>query len=142
VRVELETDVPDKILLIAPNQATYPLDVPKVKADDSSTAKPIVLKQFDALWVEITGKDWTGAVSAEANQVILKVRIPKPATAAPANAADSKSPKTTKIEVEITREVTAKPGDADLTILDKDGKQVGDRSRLQVTCVLCGEGGK
>jgi len=142
VSLKLDTDVPDKIILIAPNQATLELDVPKAKADDSSTGKPIVLKQYDALWVEIAGKDLTGAVSAEANQVTLKVRIPRSAKAAPAKAADSESPPPlTKIEVEITREVTAKPGDVDLTILDREGKPVGN-AHLQVTCVLCGEGGK
>lgn len=142
VSLKLDTDVPDKIILIAPNQAMSLLDVPKAKADDSSTAKPIVLKQYDALWVEVTGKDLTGAFSAEANQVTLKVRIPRSAKAAPAKAADSESPPPlTKIEVEITREVTAKPGDVDLTILDREGKPVGN-AHLQVTCVLCGEGGK
>jgi hypothetical protein len=142
ISVKQETDIPDKIILVAPNRATYQLDVPKLKADDSSAIKPIVLKQYDALWVEVPGKDLTGAVSAEANQVTLKVRIPKSGKVTPVKPGDLKSlSPITKIEVEITREVTAKPGDMDLTILDKDGKPVGN-AHLQVTCVLCGEGGK
>jgi hypothetical protein len=142
VSMKQAADIPDKIILISPYEGIYQLDVPKAKADDSSTVKPIVLKQYDALWVEIPGKDLTGAAYAEANKVTLKVRPLKSAKAAPAKATDTKSPPPiTKIEVEITREVTAKPGDVDLTILDKDGKPVGS-AHLQITCVLCGEGGK
>ena len=66
VSVTLDKDIPDQIILIAPNSATFPLDVPKLKAADTSKTPPITLKQFDSNWIDIPNVACSKVTSVEA----------------------------------------------------------------------------
>lgn len=107
------TDVPDNIVLVDPYGSVFKVEVPKSTQPPASPPKPVELNQYDSLWIEVAVKDVSKVVSVEANQLTLKYRIP------PADD-DGNPPKS--IKVEITRDLTAKPGDVELTVLDKDGK--------------------
>jgi hypothetical protein len=126
VKVTLASNIPDKVILIAPNAAVFPLDVPKDeskgKSPDVSTPKPLSMRQYDAVWIDVAVKDASKVASVEANQLALKYRIPEPGK-------DGKPSKT--IQVEVTRDLTAKPGNVDITVLNKDGKPVGS-TRIQI----------
>jgi hypothetical protein len=130
--VVLKTAVPDKIVLVDPYGASFPVDVPKLPSSDSGP-KPIALNQYDSVWIEIPLEDVSKANSVEADLLKLKF-IPKPPT--------KPDEKSKAIKVELTRELTVKPGNVDITVLDKDGKAVGS-ARLQIACVECkSSGGK
>ncbi len=129
--VVLKSAVPDRIVLVDPYGASFPIDVPKLTSSDSSGPKPIALNQFDAVWIEIPMEDPSKASSVEADLLKLKF-LPKPAT--------KPGEKSKAIKVEVTRELTGKPGNVDITVLDKDGKSVGS-ARLQIVCVECKSGG-
>jgi hypothetical protein len=131
--VVLKSSVPDKIVLVDPYGASFPIDVPKLASSDSSGSKPIALNQYDAVWIEIPMEDPSNASSVEADLVKLKF-LPKTAT--------KPGEKSKAIKVEVTRELTGKPGNVDITVLDKNGKSVGS-ARLQIACVECkSSGGK
>jgi hypothetical protein len=128
--VVLKTAVPDKIVLVDPYGASFPLDVPKLPSSDSGP-KPIAVNQYDSVWIEIPLEDVSKANSVEADLLKLKF-IPKPAT--------KPGEKSKSIKVELTREITSKPGNIDITVLDKDGKSVAT-ARVQIACVDCKSGG-
>jgi hypothetical protein len=133
VAVTLSEAIPDKIALLAPWGATFPLDVPKLTPADPAAPKSIPLNQYDWVWVDVPGDDLATATKALANNLTLKVKLP-----------DKIKPgeKVKTVKVEITRDITAKPGNIDLFILDKDGKPLGT-ARLQITCTQCKtDGGK
>jgi hypothetical protein len=137
VSLTMADALPDKVMLIAPYSTVFPLDVPKLTPTPTAVSPaPIQLKQFDALWVDVNGKDFIGASAVEANQTQLKFRFPDP----PKDAKAGDPVKT--IQVEITRDLTTKPGNVDVTISDMSGKQLGT-ARLQIACIsLCEAGGK
>jgi len=129
--VVLKDAIPDKIVLVDPYGASFPVDVPKLTSSDGK--KPISLNQYDAVWIEIPLDDVSKASTVEANLLKLKY-VAKP----PAKPGE----KSKAIKVEVTRELTSKPGNVDITVLDKDGKSVAT-VRVQIACVECkGDGGK
>jgi hypothetical protein len=134
VTVKLASDIPDKIILIAPNKASFILGVPKAVPVDGASSKPIALNQYDAVWIEVAVKDISKVASVVANKLTLKYTIPE-------SDKDGNIPKT--IRVETTRDLTEKPGDVDLSVLDKDGKSLGE-ARLHISCQQCNKdtGGK
>jgi hypothetical protein len=119
------SEIPDRVALMAPNGAVYLVDVPKSTQPADAGPKPIQLNQYDSLWIDVAVKDVSKVVSVEANQLMLKYRIPPPDD-------DGNPPKS--IKVEITRDLTAQPGDVEITVLDKDGKSVAS-SRLHISAV-------
>ena len=118
VDVTLPDAAPDKIVVVSPEKYPYAVDVPKVAAGaEPTTPKPIELKQCDSLWVTIAVKDVTKVDHVEANQVRLKHRIGKP---------EKEGAPIKTIQVHITRELSIKPGDVEITVLDKSGNSIGD----------------
>ena len=135
VDITLADTVPDKVVLVSPEKFPYAVDVPKVTAAaEPATPKPIELKQFDAIWVTITIKDVAKVVAVEANQLPLKFRKGQP---------EKEGGAIKTIRVQITRELTSKPGNVDITVLDKDGNSIGE-ARLSISpCENCNrDGGK
>jgi hypothetical protein len=135
VDITLADTAPDKVVLVSPEKFPYAVDVPKVSAAaESATPKPIELKQFDAIWVTITVKDVAKVVAVEANQLPLKFRKGQP---------EKEGGAIKTIKVQITRELTLKPGNVDITVLDKDGNSIGE-ARLSISpCENCNrDGGK
>jgi hypothetical protein len=138
---------PDKVILVAPNGAMYPLVIPAAAgagsaAKPSAAKAPVALKQYDAPWLTIAAKEITPvadstledlsavtAVQANGKKLVAVLVTPKPA-AAGAGAAKS-PPKATSIEVEITQELTAKPGAVDIGFQDAKGNLLGTRT-LQI----------
>jgi hypothetical protein len=127
VSVTLDGPVPDKIVLVDPLGSSFPLDVPKSSAPDSSAPKALMLNQYESVWIEINVDDASKVNSVEANKLQLKFSA-KP----PVKPGDSSK----TIRVEITRDLTAKPGNVDVTVLDKDGKSLAT-TRLQISCSDC-----
>jgi hypothetical protein len=121
----LGSKLPDKMVLVAPYGAVFPLDVPKLLQTPPAPSKPKDLNQYDAAWIDVPVKDVSKVAFVEANNMLLKYRI-QPA------ADDGTPPKS--IQVEVTRELTSKPGDVELTVLDKSGKPVGG-IRLHISAV-------
>jgi hypothetical protein len=119
---------PDQVLLVQPpNGAIYRLDVPKAKTDDSGAPKPVTLKQFDSAWIDIPKLDLAKVAYVEANQLHLKTRPAK-------SGGDGKPAK--GFQAEVTRELTAKPGDIDVTVVGKDGTTLGS-VKVQISCAHC-----
>ena len=135
VDITLSDTAPDKVVLVSPEKFPYTVDVPKVSAAaEPATPKPIELKQFDAIWVTITVKDVTKVEAVEANQLPLKFRKGQP---------EKEGGAIKTIKVQITRELTSKPGNVDITVLDKAGNSIGE-ARLSISpCENCNrDGGK
>jgi hypothetical protein len=125
IAVTMPEAIPDKVVLVSPLGATWALDVPKLQA--STDTKPITLNQYDSSWVDVPVEDVSKVASVEANQQKLNFRPGKPA---------KPGDKVKTINVEITRDLTAKAGTVDLSILDKDGK-VLTTVKVQISCVDC-----
>jgi hypothetical protein len=134
VDVKLDADAPDKVVLVSPERYPYSVEVPKAAAPESAAPKPVELKQFDAIWVAVAMKEVSKVASVEANQVQLRFRKGQP---------DKEGAPAKTIQVQITREITAKPGDVDITVLDAEGNSIGG-ARLRISpCENCnGNGGK
>lgn len=131
IAVNMPEAIPDKIVLVSPIGASWALDVPKAQA--STDNKPITLNQYDSSWVDVAVEDVSAVASVEANQQKLTFRPGKPA---------KPGDKPKSINVEITRDLTAKSGTIDLSVLDKDGK-VLTTVKVQISCVDCkNNGGK
>src|ERR1700674_155653 len=116
VTVTLATGFPEKIALVAPNGAVYRLDVPKLVAVPPAAPKLIPLHQYDAVWITVDAKDPAKVASVEANQLGLRSRPAPP---------DPHGKPAKTLQVEVTRRLTAKPGDVDVSLLDKDRKPLG-----------------
>ena len=125
VALTMPEAIPDKVVLVSPIGATWALDVPK--SQTTTDAKPITLNQYDSSWVDVPVEDVTKVASVEANQQKLNFRPAK--LAKPGD-------KPKSISVEITRDLTARAGSIDLSILDKDGK-VLTTVKVQIACVDC-----
>jgi hypothetical protein len=128
----LKDAAPDKVVLVSPEGFPYQIDIPKAKTEEPPAPKPVELKQFDSIWIDVPVKDVAKVISVEANQLQLKFRKGKPDK-------DGAPPKT--ISVQLTRELTSKPGDVDLMVWDKEGNSLGG-VRLHITaCENCGSNG-
>jgi hypothetical protein len=117
------TEIPDRVALVAPNGAVLLLDIPKSESAAGAAPKPVQLNQYDSLWIDVPAKDAAKVASVEANQLLLKFRIP---------AADDDGNPPKSIKVQITRDLTSQPGDVELTLLDKDSKPITS-TRLHIT---------
>jgi hypothetical protein len=132
ISVNLKSAIPDKIVLVSPIGAAFALDVPKT-ASDSAAKKSIAVNQYDAVWVEVALDDVTKVRSVEANETKLKFIAKEPSK-------PGEQPKA--IKVEVTRELTSKPGNVDLLILDGAGKVI-TTTRMEISCTNCKvDGGK
>jgi len=133
VFVTLKAAAPDNVVLLDPYGAAFTLTVPKATSSDADKTKVVMLKQYDSTWTEIAVDDGSAVGSVEANQT-----HPAFVVVPGKNGEKSKS-----IKVEITRDLTSKPGNLDLTVLDKNGKSI-TAVKLQVVCTDCknSDGGK
>jgi hypothetical protein len=133
VLINLKGAAPEKMVLVDPDQAVFPLDVPKGAAADTQPAaggaaagastapKPLTVSQFDSVFIDLGVKSAAKVTAVEANQQALRF-APKPE--------DDK-----KIRVHLTRDLTSQPGNIDILIVE-DGKPA--TSRLVITpCESC-----
>ena len=102
--------IPDRILLVSPYGAVFPLEIPKLESKKPEV-KPIVVNQNDRVWIEVPlkefpAKDKKKFVSVGIGDLIFRHVPPK---------ADAKT-----VKVFIDRVVTEKPGDLDLTVRYED----------------------
>lgn len=148
-------ELPDKIVLVAPNGALYNLTVPALKAKDDKTG-PLELKQYDSQWIEIKaedlakssastdgagtaaggtsasgakkdGLDLSQVVSVEANGKPLHFLKQENKPATTTTDTQKTPPPVKSIKVEITRELTSKPGTVDVGFHDAKGQLLGTR---------------
>ena len=103
--------IPDRILLVSPYGAVFPLEVPKLESKKPEV-KPIVVNQNDRVWIEIPLKEFPAKekkkfLSVGIGDLIFPHIPPK---------ADAKT-----VKVFVDRVVTEKPGDLDLTVRYEDG---------------------
>ncbi len=137
VAYTFDNGIPDKIVLVSPNQnATFTVDVPKPDSASSSSAKPTALNQYDRVWIDIPaakGKDFSSTTidKVEANQISLPYQAP---------VFKAGDPPVTKLHVEVTQDITAKPGDVDVTVFDTKKTVLGS-TKLHITCVDCKNSG-
>ena len=121
--------LPSEAVLLAPNGSTYHLVIPDVKKKDDA-APVLSLKQFDSAWISIPiGIDKVPA-HVEANGKSLSWR-PDDAPKIP----DAK-PAAKSISVEVTRDLTSKPGSVDISISDAAGKLIVKKS-ISISCTEC-----
>ncbi len=110
-------------------------DVPELKDKKDEEAKPIELQQYDSAWVEVKLAAGKSAAKVEGDGKDLAWRAAE-AGADAAKKADAKGG--SSIRVHVTRELTAKPGTIDLTVLDALGKPIASQ-QIAVSCTACGE---
>ncbi len=99
------------------------------------------MKQGDSTWISITLPAGKTANAIEINGNVLQH---KQWRVDDSNKDDSKPADKTPqiINVEITRDLTAKSGTLDLTVLDKTGKPIADAAqKITITCSQCNEKG-
>jgi len=165
----LPEKLPDHIVLVGPNGSTHLLTVPAAKTKDDKP-QPLQLKQYDSVWLEISatelstdssgpsktdsskksgfeGPDLSKVVAVEANgkklAYILQTAKDETTKSEISGSDKTKAGKTKQvksIKVEITRELTAKPGTVDIALLDSSNKIIGTR-QIQIACTTCTEKG-
>ena len=152
------TDLPDKVVLIAPSGAIYNLTVPPVKAKDDKVG-PIELKQYDSQWVEIKAseltsngasaaasgvtaskgaKDFNGLTAVEANSIAVNYDPHGPDP----KVVDEKTKKPkplVSLKVEITRALTSKPGTIDIAF--RAGEKLLGTRQIHITQTESGNKG-
>jgi hypothetical protein len=150
-------DLPDKVVLVAPSGSIYTLAVPELKAKDE-TVKPIELKQYDSEWVEIKASDLTTSatvqkgrkpeppdlgkvISVEANGKPLLYLKQEDKSTSTEDKSKKKSPTVKSIKVEITRELTSKPGTVDIAFHGTSNELLGTR-QLVISRTEWGEKGE
>jgi hypothetical protein len=124
VTINFKDDPPEKLLLVTPEKTVFSLDVPKgdaAAAAAAATPKQTEVNQFDSVFIDIAVANAAKVTAVEANQLALKFR-PKPD--------DEK-----KIQVLITRDLTAQPGNIDIMITD-DTKTTASRLVIK-PCANC-----
>jgi hypothetical protein len=120
---------PDKVVLFNPTGAEFEVDVPKLAAAQAAAkaaaaTKDLTVNQYDSVIIPLTVADASKVASVSANEVKLDF---KPAS--------TKSGET-KLNVQLTRDLTSSPGNVDLSVLDASGKV--SVSRLVITpCAKC-----
>lgn len=102
--------IPDRVLLVSPYGAVFPLEVPKLESKKPEV-KPIVVNQNDRVWIEVPLKEFPAKekkkfLSVEIGGLIFPHVPPK---------ADAKT-----VKVFVDQVVTDKPGDLDLTVRYED----------------------
>jgi hypothetical protein len=125
VLITLSSDIPDKIILISPNGEIFNLDVPKLTQPPPEAPKPLEIKQFGTALIEIPVNDASAVALVRVSGTDYKPF--------PQESSDGKPAK--KVRFEITREITKKPGDVELILLDKSGNPVGKTTLLRIACV-------
>ncbi len=122
-------------VLLAPDGTAYHIDIPDLTDKKDPGPKPIEMKQGDSTWISITLPVGKKASAVEANGKDLKWRIDNSKEDESKAAAD-KRPQI--INVEITRDLTAKSGTLDLNVLDAKGKPIADAAKkINITCAPC-----
>ena len=124
---------PDKVVLVAPNRAFYTLAVPEIKTTETKV-QPLAIKQYDSLWIEVKPADLIPGTAAkvdlgkvtsvEANGATLRT-IP---SKLPPVSGDGKAVKS--IKVQITRDLTAKPGTVDVAF--RAGDEISGTRQLEI----------
>jgi hypothetical protein len=141
--------LPEKALLVAPNGAIYSLTIPAApkggkSEDKDSKPDPAALNQYDAPWLQISADDCLpipGADDVDLSQVKVVeangkrlhfVAVSgKPAKGKGGGKAGAAE---VSIEVEITRDLTSKPGAVDIGLRDAQGNLLGTR-QLEIAAV-------
>gem|GEM_PF-1744925 len=125
--LNLKAAAPDKIILMDPFGATFALDVPKGSAD-STASKSVSVTQYDSVWIDLPVDDASKVGSVLGNQQPLSI-VPREAGA---DGLPGKS-----VKVLITRDLSSRPGNIDLSVFDKSGKLL-TTTRLTVSpCATC-----
>jgi hypothetical protein len=133
VDLKLPAAAPDRIVLVSPEGFPYQLDVPKLAVTETPAPKPIELKQFDSVWIDVTVSDASKVSFVEADKSKLRFRSKAP---------EKPGEIVKTIQVEVTREITQAPGTVDVVVYDSASKQIG-KTRIHIECQICdGTGGK
>ena len=130
VTVTFTGSLPDKFLVLSPIGGLVTLELPKKQA--AAEVKPIEVQQHDSVWIDVTVKDASAIKAVDAAQVKLPFRRTFDAK----GAADPK-----KLQVQLTRDLTARAGTVELTFLDGASKAIG-QVKIKVVCTLCGREGE
>ncbi len=125
--------LPSHVILLAPNGATYRLDVPDLSDKKEEKPKPVEMKQYDTGWVAVKLEVGKIPLKVEANGAFLNWRADSTT-----KKVDDKAGPT--INVEITRELTSKPGLIEISVLDGSGKLIVTK-QVSVICTQCNERG-
>lgn len=122
--------VPEKIVLVSPENATFLLPVPKPVGEKpaAAVAKTLEVSQDDDVWITIDVGDPKIVDSAEARGVKLEKAPPEGATPKPTGDSKEEAPKA--IQVHLTSAVTAKDGNVDITLRDKNGNYLTKRTLI------------
>ena len=134
VLITFQKAPPDNLILVDFGQGVHSLEVPKAATDAAASGggggkvptppaapKALTVNQFDSVFIELAVKSAAKVTAVEANQQPLRF-TPK--------ADDDKT-----IRVQLTRDLTAQPGNVDITIVE-DGKP--STSRLVIApCETC-----
>jgi len=117
--------VPEKMLLVDPAGIPFPLELPKAP-DAPAPAKPLEVNQFDSVFIELPVKKFADVTAVEANQQPLRF---------------SQKPEDEKtIRVQVTRDLTAQPGNVDITVTED--KKIKTTRLVIKPCRNCKEGTK
>jgi hypothetical protein len=86
--------------------------------------------------------DFSKIATVEANgkKLTFLLQIAKPDTGSSASNAKQQKQDVKSAKIEITRDLTSKPGTVDIAFLDADGKIIGTR-QLQIACTECSSKG-
>ena len=126
--------LPSHVVLLSPIGTAYRLEIPELTDKKDDKPKPVELKQYDSSWVDIKLDADKTPAKVEANGKFLAWRSDD-AT----KKTDDKTGLT--IHVEVTRELTSKPGSIELIVLDGKGKVIATR-QVAVSCTLCSDKGE
>ena len=127
--------MPAHAVLLAPNGTAYRLDVPDFPEKKEAKPQPVALKQYDSVWVDVDIAQGKSVAKVEANGKYLAWRPDDSA-----KPADDKTT-TSKIKVEVTRDLTSQPGSIDVTVSQADGKVITTK-QIDVSCTQCKDKGE
>lgn len=106
IKVTLDGDVPERLVLISPWKSTTFLELAKAGKEPAKEPKPLAVAQFDAVWLPVPVKDARKIARVEANGKEVRKTFK--------DGGDPETPITT-MSVELTRELTKDAGALDLT---------------------------
>jgi hypothetical protein len=130
--------MPSHAILLAPNGTAYRLDIPDLTDKKEPASKPIEMKQGDSTWISITLPLGKTASAIEINGKVLQHQQWRVDDKKKGDSKLSdKTPQT--INVEIARDLSAKTGTLDLTVLDAKGPIA--TQKITITCSQCYEKG-
>jgi hypothetical protein len=116
--------MPDYLILENPVHGIVTLQVPQQEKPEKPRLTEI--NQFDSVWIDIPVDDAAEIDAVDANQVRLQKRPGKAKPQEPSKV----------LQVQLTRELTSRPGLVELTLLAKDGKVLG-KWTVKVVCREC-----